>query len=207
MSSTKELATEQRIYEAAQMMFLQKGLADTTMQDIANEAGISRTSLHYYFRNKEKLFEGILSKALDNILPKINETINKDCPLVEKIIEIAHNYLDLLHDNEQLPGFIALELRRNPDMVIGFIIKKSTTINFDVIEKQMEIEVAAGKVRPFDLSQLVITVVGLCVFPFICKPVLDTVFFFKPDVNFQTFIEERKQVVAEIIGNWLSIKN
>lgn len=207
MSSNKEQDTEHRIFEAAQMVFLQKGLADTTMQDIANEAGISRTSLHYYFRNKDKLFEGILSKALDNVLPKINQTINKDIPLVEKIIEIAHNYLDLLHDNEQLPGFITLELRRDPDLVIGYIIKRSTTINFDVIEKQMKVEIAAGKVRAFDLSQMVISVVGLCVFPFICKPVLDSVFLFKQDVDFSSFILERKTVVAEILSNWLSIKN
>lgn len=207
MNPTKEIDTEQRIFEAAQMVFLQKGLADTTMQDIANQAGISRTSLHYYFRNKEKLFEGILSQALDNVLPKINQTINKEIPLVEKIIEIAHNYLDLLNNNEQLPGFITLELRRDPDLVIGYIIKRSTTINFDVVEKQMRIEIAEGKVREFDLSQMVISVVGLCVFPFICKPVLDNLFLFKQDVDFNSFITERKTVVAEIISNWLTIKN
>lgn len=207
MLESKEIDTEKRIYSAAQLVFMQKGLASTTMQDIANEAGISRTSLHYYFRNKDKLFDSILSKALDNLLPTINNTINKDIPLVDKIVEIAHNYLDLLHDNEQLPGFIALEIRRNPEKVIGFIIEKSFSINFDAIEKQMHEEVEAGRVRPFDLSQLVTSVAGLCIFPFICKPVLDMVFTMKDDVNFDSFMIERKRVVAEIIRGWLTVKN
>ncbi|MDR3706471.1 MAG: TetR/AcrR family transcriptional regulator [Paludibacteraceae bacterium] len=202
MSSIKEFDTEKRIFEAAQLVFLQKGLVNTTMQDIASKAGISRTSLHYYFRNKDTLFESILSMAMDNMMPKINQTISKDIPLVEKIIEFAYNYLDLLHDNDQLPGFMASEIRRNPDKVIGFILKNSTTINFDIIEKQMEEEVKAGKVRPFNLSQLVVTVAGLCIFPFICKPVLENVLE-SDGSNFDSFIIERRTVIAEIITNWL----
>lgn len=205
MSSIKELDTEKRIFEAAQFVFLHKGLANTTMQDIANKAGISRTSLHYYFRNKDKLFETILSQAMDNMMPKINQTINKDIPLVEKIIEFAYNYIDLLHDNDQLPGFMASEIRRNPDKVIGFILKKSATTNFDVIEKQMDEEIKAGKLRPFQLSQLIVTVAGLCIFPFICKPVLDNILQQNYTDNFDSFIRERKKVIAEIITNWLSI--
>jgi len=202
MSSIKEFDTEKRIFEAAQLVFLQKGLVNTTMQDIASKAGISRTSLHYYFRNKDTLFESILAMAMDNMMPKINQTIYKDIPLVEKIIEFAYNYLDLLHDNDQLPGFMASEIRRNPDKVIGFILKNSTTINFDIIEKQMEEEIKAGKVRPFNLSQLVVTVAGLCIFPFICKPVLENVLE-SDGSNFDSFIIERRKVIAEIITNWL----
>ena len=202
MSSIKEFDTEKRIFEAAQLVFLQKGLVNTTMQDIASKAGISRTSLHYYFRNKDTLFESILAMAMDNMMPKINQTIYKDIPLVEKIIEFAYNYLDLLHDNDQLPGFMASEIRRNPDKVIGFILKNSTTINFDIIEKQMEEEVKAGKVRSFNLSQLVVTVAGLCIFPFICKPVLENVLE-SDGSNFDSFIIERRKVIAEIITNWL----
>lgn len=202
MSSIKEFDTEKRIFEAAQLVFLQKGLVNTTMQDIASKAGISRTSLHYYFRNKDTLFESILAMAMDNMMPKINQTITKDIPLVEKIIEFAYNYLDLLHDNDQLPGFMASEIRRNPDKVIGFILKNSTTINFDIIEKQIEEEVKAGKVRPFNLSQLIVTVAGLCIFPFICKPVLENVLE-SDGSNFDSFIIERRKVIAEIITNWL----
>lgn len=203
MSSVKEFDTEKRIFEAAQFVFLQKGLADTTMQDIADKAGISRTSLHYYFRNKDKLFESILSQAMDNMMPKINQTINKDIPLVEKIIEFAYNYIDLLHDNDQLPGFMASEIRRNPDKVIGFVLKKSATINFDVVERQIEKEIKAGNVRPFQLSQLIVTVAGLCIFPFICKPVLENVLQQSEGCCFDLFIAERKKVIAEIITNWL----
>ena len=52
----KEQNTEERILSAAKKIFLREGMAGARMQDIADEAGINKAMLHYYFRNNEKLF-------------------------------------------------------------------------------------------------------------------------------------------------------
>ena len=102
--------TEQRIFNAAQRLFLQKGLSETTMQDIADLAGISRTSLHYYFRSKDRLFEKSLNNLIRNIMPRIDSTLAKDISLRDKIVEIATSYIEQLRGNELLPGFLIMEL-------------------------------------------------------------------------------------------------
>ena len=51
-----DIGTEQKILLAARKIFFQKGLAGARMQDIANEAGINKAILHYYFRSKDQLF-------------------------------------------------------------------------------------------------------------------------------------------------------
>ena len=56
--------TERKILEAAGKVFMMKGRLGASMQDIADEAGINRTLLHYYFRNKEKLFDTIFTKIV-----------------------------------------------------------------------------------------------------------------------------------------------
>lgn len=206
MSLTKEINKEQLIYSAAQSVFLKKGLSETTMQDIAIEAGMSRTALHYYFRNKDKLFETFFMEAINNTLPKINETISKEMPLAEKIVEIANNYLDLLHHNQQLPGFVATEIQRDPSAIIKFIKEKSQVINFSSVREQIDREVAEGKIRPFEISQLVLCVASLCIFPFICRPIIDTFLLTEEPDTFDTFIEDRKKVVGEMISQWLTIK-
>ena len=48
----KDQTTEQVILAAAKKVFVQKGMAGARMQDIADEAGINKALLHYYFRNK-----------------------------------------------------------------------------------------------------------------------------------------------------------
>ena len=45
-------------------IFLLKGLDGARMQDIADEASINKAMLHYYFRNKQQLFDIILDDCL-----------------------------------------------------------------------------------------------------------------------------------------------
>ena len=59
--SEKELNTEQTILEAAKKIFIHKGMDGARMQEIADEAGINKALLHYYFRSKDKLFEAIFT--------------------------------------------------------------------------------------------------------------------------------------------------
>ena len=63
MSDT-DLTTEQLILDAAKKVFISKGLDGTRMQEIADEAGINKSLLHYYFRSKDKLFEVIFKETV-----------------------------------------------------------------------------------------------------------------------------------------------
>ena len=55
----KDETTEEKILAAARKVFTGRGMAGARMQDIADEAGINKAMLHYYFRDKDKLFEVI----------------------------------------------------------------------------------------------------------------------------------------------------
>ncbi|HOI50037.1 MAG TPA: helix-turn-helix domain-containing protein, partial [Prolixibacteraceae bacterium] len=63
--------TEDKILDAAHEVFLRKGMDGARMQEIADEAGINKALLHYYFRSKEKLFEAILATVLKKAFPNI----------------------------------------------------------------------------------------------------------------------------------------
>lgn len=200
----EEQDTEQRIFNAAQHLFLQKGLSDTTMQDIADAAGISRTALHYYFRSKDRLFEKSFNCLISNVLPEIDSTLRQDIPLTDKIVRISMNYIDRLKDNDLLPGFMIMELRRNPHEIISFVFSEWTTIDFSAIKAQMDKEVAEGKIRKFDISQMVLNIIGLCVFPYICKPIMQDVFkALGNKETFDHFMDERKKIIKEMITLWM----
>ena len=66
----KDDSTEERILEAAKKVFIRNGMAGARMQDIADEAGINKALLHYYFRSKEKLFDEIFRKVAGQLLPR-----------------------------------------------------------------------------------------------------------------------------------------
>ena len=54
--------TEEKIFEAATDVFVEKGMDGARMQDIANHAGINKALLHYYYRTKDHLFNAVFEK-------------------------------------------------------------------------------------------------------------------------------------------------
>ena len=57
MSTSKKKAL---LIDVARKLFAQKGLTGTTMNDIANESGISRRTLYVYFSNKEEIYSAVI---------------------------------------------------------------------------------------------------------------------------------------------------
>ena len=71
----KEKNTEDKIVDAAKKVFIQKGMDGARMQQIADEAGINKALLHYYFRTKNKLFEKVFSIVFKMAIKFVGETI------------------------------------------------------------------------------------------------------------------------------------
>lgn len=57
--------TAQRILDAAEDLFAEKGYSATSLGDVADRVGIRSPSLYNHFRNKEALYEAVLERLLD----------------------------------------------------------------------------------------------------------------------------------------------
>jgi AcrR family transcriptional regulator len=64
----KDTGTEARIVRAAYSIFLLYGYHGTTLQQIAERAKVNKSSIHYYFRSKEKLYGIVVELIIDLIL-------------------------------------------------------------------------------------------------------------------------------------------
>jgi AcrR family transcriptional regulator len=51
-----EISAEDRIFNVAYKIFLLFGYHGTTLQQIAMQAGVNKSAVHYYFRSKERLY-------------------------------------------------------------------------------------------------------------------------------------------------------
>ena len=104
-----------------------------------------------------------LQKFFSVLLPIIN---NAGSTLENKIEGIAASYVDLLSVNLDLPLFILSEVRNNPEIFIK-IAQKKNFMQESVLVKQLQ------EKRP-DINplQFLVSVLGMCIFPFIMKPVL-----------------------------------
>lgn len=194
----KDQTTEERILAAAKMIFIKKGLAGARMQDIADEAGINKALLHYYFRSKDKLFDVIFIEAAQKLFPKISAILEADAPLFEKIERFADEYITVMIENPYLPMFVLNEINKNPE---AFFDDTNRRVNFPRPEKlliQIEDEIKKGNIKPISPLQFLLHLLGLCIFPFMAKPIFQ-MHLSVEDYQFRALMEQRKKDVPKFI--------
>src|SRR5947199_7080719 len=85
---------EERILDAAHRVFVRRGTAGARMQEIADEAGVNKALLHYYFRSKNRLADAVFQRVAAGIFARLHEAVGSDSELEDKVRRIVDIYLD-----------------------------------------------------------------------------------------------------------------
>jgi AcrR family transcriptional regulator len=193
------MTTEEKIFNAARIIFQKKGFAAARMQEIADEAGINKAMLHYCFKNKEQLFEAVFMKAFKQLAPQINEIFNSNESVFEKISKFTNSYISFVIENPFLPQFIVQEMNNNPEFVERFLNNEHRPDPSDLIT-QIEDEIKKGIINPINPKQLLVDIFSMTVFPFAGQMLLKSMI--KIDESeFYILMEERKTHIAKQIIN------
>jgi TetR/AcrR family transcriptional regulator len=197
--------TEQKILEAAKEIFIEKGNDGARMQEIADRAGINKSLLHYYYRSKEKLFGAVFNFAFKHFAPNLKTILlDEQDDIFELIRKFVSMYIDIIMKNPFIPLFVLNEVnRKNTGVFIQAI--KAAGINPQVFRKRIEKDVEKGLIRPIDPNQLLINTIGMCVFPFIGRPLLQVVLFEDNKQEYDKFLAGRKTEVADFIIHSIKI--
>ncbi len=196
---------EHQILEAARNVFIKKGLEGARMQEIANEAGINKALLHYYFRSKEKLFLHIFENALEDIFEVINESIHEDGDVFVFIETFVDHYLTVLKRNPFIPNFIFNEINSHPERMEQFTTK--IKLNIPQLRHMVEKNIEQKKIISISSEHLLIDLLGMCVFPYVAKPMIEEIFFREHPAGAENFLYERKQHIITFFKKALQPKN
>ncbi|PJE45657.1 MAG: TetR/AcrR family transcriptional regulator [Sediminibacterium sp.] len=189
--------TEQVILNAAKKLFSAKGKDGTAMQEIADEAGINKALLHYYFRNKDKLFEEVFLDAVKKFSPFLKSTISEEMPLFQKINLISEAYIKMAIEHPFVPVFILSEVNKQPELLIQKMFNGELP-NFPVFAKQIEAEIEKGTIKPIQPQQLILNIISLSIFPFVFKPIF-LIGMKKTKKEFNQLMQDRIQLVPQFI--------
>lgn len=194
----KDKTTEEQILAAAKKVFVRDGMTGARMQDIADEAGINKALLHYYFKNKEKLFEVIFIEASNRLFPKINEIFTAELPLFEKIERFCEEYITLVMENPYLPLFVLNEIHRDPDYFLGKVWKGKSTPNPQKFLAQIEVERVKGTIKDIHPLHLLMNMLSMTIFPFVAKPMIQKNMGLD-EAHFKVAMEQRKKEIPKFI--------
>lgn len=194
----KDHNAEERILAAAKKVFTTKGMAGARMQDIADEAGINKALVHYYFRDKDKLFEVVFLAEAQKFFPKINSIFNSEVPLFEKIENFVAEYIDEMQENPYLPWFVMNELHRDPDQFMYKIWGEKNLPKPQKLLEQIEKEVKKGTIKRISPIHLLMNLLSMTIFPFVARPMLTRNLRLN-ETEFKEVLEQRKKEIPKFI--------
>jgi TetR/AcrR family transcriptional regulator len=201
-SQSRDRDSEQRILDAAHVVFLRRGTAGARMQEIAKEADVNSALLHYYFRSKERLAEAVFQRAAMQLMPAVIRILGSDAELEAKVEQVVDVELQQLQKTPYLPGYILSELTHHPERVrqlfstvTGLTPAEIGGRVFRVLGAQINARVKARRMHPIAPEQFAINLLALCVFPFAARPMVMALAGLD-QAGFNQFIERRRRELA-----------
>lgn len=86
------------IIQAARTVFSKYGFKKTTMDDIARAAGKGKSSLYYYFKSKEEVFEIILEYEVNILRDELMKAINTSESPTQKLRTYVLKRMEMFHN-------------------------------------------------------------------------------------------------------------
>jgi len=190
--------TRDRILVAAHAVFLRKGTAGSRTQEIADEAGVNKALVHYYFGTKAALAEAIFERALGDIVPRMFGILaDPGRSIEEKIPAIVREQIGFHAERPYFAGYMVSELHNEPGRIVRLMARRGR-IPLDVLRRQLREAAAAGTMRRLSAEQFVANMMGLLIFPFAIRLALCELLGLD-EAGGRAFLEERRRILPELI--------
>ncbi|MBD3287412.1 TetR family transcriptional regulator, partial [candidate division KSB1 bacterium] len=192
--------TEEKIILAATDIFLEKGKDGARMQEIADRAGLNKAMLHYYFRSKDNLYYEVFGAQIQKFFDDLSDAIGETDNFSDFLWVFISNYIDFVAPKNKLVRFILWEIEKGGNMVANILkqnLHDGNQQNNFLVQK-VEKAIQEKQIRSVDPVNFVISLIGMCVFPFIGRPILENVYE-STRILTPEFLEQRKYEVYHLI--------
>src|ERR1035437_8574968 len=116
-SLNKDEEVTKSILEAAKRVFQKWGLNKTTMEDIAHEAGKGKSTLYYYYKSKDELFETLAMIEFNSCIAKANSSVREINSAKEKLKKYIAVMLNEIKKTASIYPLVKGEIKGNKEFL------------------------------------------------------------------------------------------
>lgn len=119
----KSEASRGHVLDAAISVFAQKGIAGTSIQDIANAAGLSKGAVHYHFDSKEELLKRVLERSCELVEMRVRGVFESEGPPLDRVRRVLAEMWRMRRDGDsemRVLSELHLVARQNPHIREAF---------------------------------------------------------------------------------------
>jgi AcrR family transcriptional regulator len=175
-----------RLLRVAQELFAERGYAAVSVRALARAAHVSPAMIAYYFRDKAGLLDAVVDEVFERLIAQVRE-LAASAPAggdaAERFIRL---YVETLAREPWLPSFLVREvLGGDPARRTRFARRFPARIA-PVVLPLLQREAASGRLRAdLDPALTLMSVVGMCAFPFLVEPLLGPILGYRLDDGFR----------------------
>ncbi|MEM1271574.1 MAG: TetR/AcrR family transcriptional regulator [Bacteroidota bacterium] len=157
-------AAELRILDAAHRVFSVQGTAGARMQEIADEAGVNKSMLHYYFRSKARLADAVFERAVRHTFSQFAASLDSDEPIDIFVHEMVVADLQMFRDYPYLAGFLVNEMHQNPERCRE-AVRYAAYNGRARFQAKLDAAIAKGEIAPITVEEFAVLTLSLMIFP------------------------------------------
>lgn len=101
------------LIEVARRLFAQKGIENTTMNDIAEASNKGRRTLYTYFRSKQDIYHAVIQTELENLYLQLEDVIGRDFPADDKLMLFFFTRLEAIKEVVKRNGTLRADFFRD----------------------------------------------------------------------------------------------
>ncbi|NIT58311.1 MAG: TetR family transcriptional regulator [Aliifodinibius sp.] len=201
--SKQSKSTRQEIIEAARNEFLTHGFEGARLHNIADQIGVTKAMIHYYFNTKKELFEHVYRQSVQVIFEDLNDVLSKDVPMFKKIELLIENSLQKADQNPRVLAFVITEISRKSDWLQP-IFEEQVELQVKAFEEELTDAAANYEIASVSVQDLLMNIFALCYYPVVAGPIHQSLFGMDSSVSGNGFSQQRKGVILDTILNWLT---
>jgi len=194
--AVRDTGTEQLIKDTAKQVFFAEGKLHATTQDIADAAGISRTSLHYYYRSRDALMKQVFNEGLEELSGKLYLLMGSGLPFKEKLEKMVGLFLTESIAYPYKEAFLVTEMLSGVSNL--YQIKKEHSPHIKAFLKEIEKEMDAGNITRTNPIQFMMSMFALSSYPIMMGP-LQKVMFNLSNEQHKRLMNERKKLIVDML--------
>jgi TetR/AcrR family transcriptional regulator len=193
--------TRARILDAAIRQFSQNGLAGARTEQIAEEAGVNKALLYYYFKSKEDLYAAALESVFESVRADSISVLQADASAGERFMQIVLGNFDRSYSHPAMRSLMQQEmvrLHRGEENRLAPMAEKFFRPLWVMVDKLLEEGIASGELVRVDPSQMRYAALGANILYFLSAPL--TRLAFGVDPLERSELAHRREVAIEYLG-------
>ena len=189
----KKDQTQELIKETTKNLFFVQGKFDATTQEIADEAGVNRTLINYYFRSRDNLVQIVFDEAHKVEKEKSEIIMRSDLSFKDKITHFIDGSLSTSLQYPYLETYIVSQINK------GNCLKKDVEEeDLKLFLKDIKREMELGTIEKMEPIQFIFNMVSLLIFPSAVRPLFMENMMLD-DKEFDRLIADRKEIILKML--------